>query len=176
MNYQGTEAPHFECMNDCYRKWCFRTNTIHSPREGIEETTSGKVDRSTILNELYDSTHTVSPARQRSPETLQWSTPEKKVSERAHPSSCENQQKTSTRNPRFLRGSPDLESELPEPSSAAGGTPEIRTPSSLPVEQNVSTHGKGRIWCLRNCIDRNLIGTFLSILQKEMSGRRRLSK
>ena len=47
------------------------TTTLSVRVKGIEETSSEKVDRPTILNELYDSTHTVSPARQQSPETLQ---------------------------------------------------------------------------------------------------------
>ena len=40
---------------------------------GIEETTSAKVIWFTILNERYESTHTVSPARQQSQKTRHWS-------------------------------------------------------------------------------------------------------
>ena len=42
---------------------------------GIEETTSANVNWFTILNKRYESTHTVSPARQQSQKTRHWSNP-----------------------------------------------------------------------------------------------------
>ena len=136
---------------------------------GIEETTSAKVNRFTILNERYESTHTVSPARQQSQKTRHWSNSVNMWKVMIHLSWRMTIWRPSRGAHRSLKGLSGPDPGVPELIKLSGG---IRDPNStfltLHDLWSVSSRRQREYRCLVNCIDRNLTGTFLSFHKREL--------